>query len=207
MKSRPYERPPGDIFPRAAPPHVYYPLATIKSQGTPSFRSQAARDFACLLDVDSDVVSWSSRDEDIDVIFETEVHTVDFVAETADGRIFYHDVGDTLPTAPEWVEFAVRQQGGIYNAMSMEDFTDSFRLLNAKDLLKYGGHRCSLGDRVRILSALDDMGSLTVTEALPAFREGRPMACLAVLILTGFLEIEMDEAPIGPETVVRRIRD
>jgi hypothetical protein len=207
MKSRPYERPPGDVVPRAAPPHVYYPLATIKSQGTPSFRSQAARDFACLLDVDPDVVSWSSRDEDIDVIFETEVHTVDFVAETADGRIFYHDVGDALPAAPEWIEFAVQQQGGIYNAMSMEGFTDSFRLLNAKDLLKYGGYRCSLGDRVRILSALDDMGSLTVTEALPAFREGRPMACLAVLILTGFLEIEMDEAPIGPETVVRRIRD
>lgn len=90
-----------------------------KSQGTPSFRSQAARDVACLLDVDPDIVSWSRRDEDIDVIFETEVHTVDFVAETAEGRIFYHDVGDALPTAPEWIEFAVRRQGGIYNAMSM----------------------------------------------------------------------------------------
>jgi hypothetical protein len=48
---------------------------------------------------------------------------------------------------------------------------------------------------------------LTVTEALSAFREGRPMACLAALILQGFLEIELDEALIGPDTVVRRIRD
>ena len=43
--------------------------------------------------------------------------------------------------------------------------------------------------------------------AFSALVRPKALACLAVLILTGFLEIEMDEAPIGPETVVRRIRD
>lgn len=205
--SEPHTKSASDLVSRGVSPKVYHPLATIKSKGTPKFRSQAARDFACLLDVDPDVASWSSRDEDIDVIFETEVHTVDFVAETADGRIFYHDVDDTLPAGPEWIDLAVGQKGGIYAPVSMEGLMDSSRLLNAKDLLKYGAYRCSLGDRVRILSALDEMGSLTVAEALTAFREGRPMACLAVLILQGFLEVDLDAGPIGPETTVRRIRD
>jgi hypothetical protein len=57
MKSIPYERPPGDVVSRNEPPRFYYPLATIKCAGTPSFRSQDARDLACLLDVDPDVVA------------------------------------------------------------------------------------------------------------------------------------------------------
>lgn len=51
------------------------------------------------------------------------------------------------------------------------------------------------------------MGSLAVAEALSALREGRPMARLAALILHRFIEIDLDEAMIGPETAVRRIRD
>jgi hypothetical protein len=61
--------------------------------------------------------------------------------------------------------------------------------------------------QIRLLAALDEMGSLTVAESLAAFREGRPTGCLAALILHGFLEIELDDALIGPDTVVRRIRD
>jgi hypothetical protein len=33
------------------------------------------------------------------------------------------------------------------------------------------------------------------------------MGCLAALILQGFLEIELDDALIGPDKAVRRIRD
>ncbi|WP_246728813.1 hypothetical protein [Rhizobium leguminosarum] len=205
MTRIPFERPPGDVDPRREPPRFYYPLATIKCVGTPVFRSQAARDFACLLDVNPDVASWTC--EGADLFFEDDAYTVDFVATKTDGTTYLYDVADTRPEPPEWVELAAYQKGRIYGSMSMEDFTDSIRLLNSKDLLRYGFHRCPLGDRVHILAALDEMGSLTVAEALSAFREGRPMACLAALILQGFLEIEMDEALIGPETVVRRIRD
>jgi hypothetical protein len=82
-----------------------------------------------------------------------------------------------------------------------------FRLRNAKDLLRYGFYRATLGDRVRLLAALDEMGSLTVAECMAAFQEGKPMPSLASMALHGFISIELDQALIGPETAVRRIRD
>lgn len=88
----------------------------------------------------------------------------------------------------------------------MADLEGSFRLRNSKDLLRYGFYRPPLGDRIRLLAALDDMGSLTVAECMSAVREGRPMPTVAALILQGFLAIDLDETLIGPETQVRRIR-
>ncbi|WP_245330996.1 hypothetical protein [Mesorhizobium sophorae] len=64
-----------------------------------------------------------------------------------------------------------------------------------------------MGDRIRLLGALDEAGSLSVGECLPAFRETRPMAGLASLVLQRFVEVELDQARIGPETAVRRRRD
>lgn len=205
MKSSPFERPPGDVVPRNEPPRFYYPLATIKCAGHPVFRSQEARDFACLLDVDPDVARWSC--EGVDLSYGEEIYRVDFVVTGTDDRTFMVDVAEEAPRPPDWIELAVGRLGHAYRPVSMHDFVDSNRLANAKDLLRYGFYRCPLGDRVRILAALDEMGSLTVAEALSAFREGRPMACLAALILQGFLEVDLDDALIGPETAVRRIRD
>ncbi|WFU00688.1 hypothetical protein QA648_10945 [Rhizobium sp. CB3171] len=205
MKSSPFERPPGDVVPRNEPPRFFYPLATVKCAGPPFFRSQDARDFACLLDVDPDVARWSC--EGVELSYGGELYRIDFLVTGTDARTFVVDVAEDAPRPPDWIELAVGRAGHAYRPVAMRDFTDSNRLLNAKDLLRYGFYRCPLGDRVRILAALDEMGSLTVAEALSAFREGRPMACLAALILQGFLEIDMDEALIGPETVVRRIRD
>jgi len=204
MTHIPFEMPPGDVDPLRAP-RFYYPLATIKCSGPPFFRSQAARDFACLLDVDSDVARWSC--EGVELSYGDVTYRVDFVVTGTDNRTFVVDVAEGAPRPPDWIELAAARAGRAYRPVAMRDFIDSNRLLNAKDLLRYGFYRCPLGDRVRVLAALDEMGSLTVAEALSAFREGRPMASLAALILRGFLEIEMDDALIGPETVVRRIRD
>ncbi|MDR9772081.1 hypothetical protein RJJ65_05295 [Rhizobium hidalgonense] len=205
MTSIPFETPPGDVDPRQASPRFFYPLATIKRASSPIFRSQDARDFACLLDVDPDVVRWTCVG--VELSHGGESHLADFVVTGIDDRTFVVDVAHDLPNPPDWIALAAERAGHGYRPVAMADFAGSNRLLNAKDLLRYGFYRCPLGDRVRILAALDEMGSLTVAEALSAFREGRPMACLAALILQGFLEIEMDEALIGPETVVRRIRD
>jgi hypothetical protein len=205
MKSIPQERPSGDVVPRYEPPRFYYPLATVKCAGHPVFRSQDARDFACLLDVDPDVARWTC--DGVDLPYGGETYRVDFVVTGNDDRTFMVDVADDVPRPPDWIELAVGRLGHAYRPVAMKDFVDSNRLANAKDLLRYGFYRCPLGDRVRILAALDEMGSLTVAEALSAFREGRPMACLAALILQGFLEVDLDDALIGPETAVRRIRD
>jgi len=204
MTSIPFETPPG-VDPRRASPRFYYPLATIKCAGSPIFRSQDARDFACLLDVDPDVASWSC--DGVELSYGGETYLTDFVVTGVDGRTFVVDVARQLPRPPDWIELAVGREGHGYRPVAMKEFADSYRLRNTKDLLRYGFYRCPLGDRIRLLAALDEMGSLTVAESLAACREGHPMGCLAALILQGFLEIELDDALIGPDTAVRRIRD
>ncbi|MBB4249448.1 hypothetical protein [Rhizobium sp. BK008] len=205
MTSIPFETPPGDVDPRRASPRFYYPLATIKCAGTPIFRSQDARDFACLLDVDPDVASWTCVG--VELSYAAETYPTDFVVTGVDNQTFVVDVAHNLPKPPDWIALAAERAGHGYRPVAMEEFADSYRLRNAKDLLRYGFYRCPLGDRIRLLAALDEMGSLTVAESLAAFREGRPMGCLAALILQGFLEIPLDDALIGPDTAVRRIRD
>lgn len=205
MTSIQSQTPADDADPRRSSTHIFYPLATIKCAGTPVFWTQSARDFACLLDLDSDVLQWSC--DGVELSFGNDAHMTDFLVTSVEGRSFYVDVARTLPAPPDWIELAAGRAGHGYRPVAMEEFQDSFRLANAKDLLRYGFYRCPLGDRIRILAALDEMGSLTMTEALSAFREGRPMGCLASLVLQGFLEVELDDALIGPDTVVRRIRD
>jgi hypothetical protein len=79
------------------------------------------------------------------------------------------------------------------------------RLKNAKDLLRYGGYETPLSDRIRLLAALEDNGSLTVAECLPAFQDIKPIAGLASLVLHRFVTMDLDEI-IGPETQVTRFR-
>lgn len=182
---------------------TYSPMATIKCDGRAQFRSQQARDFACLLDLDPEVARWSTappllRNGD-------DEYKLDFVVLTENGS-FLIDVGQEEPSPPVWLSAAIESMGHRYRPVAMIDFADSFRLRNAKDLLRYGFYRPPLGDRIRLLAGLEEMGSLTIAECLSAIQEGRPMPTLASLILQGFLEIDLDDALISPETQVRRIR-
>ncbi|MEY9780320.1 hypothetical protein [Sinorhizobium fredii] len=182
---------------------IYSPMATIKCDGRAQFRSQQARDFACLLDLDPEVARWSTappllRNGD-------DEYQLDFVVLTENGS-FLIDVGQEEPSPPIWLSSAIESMGHRYRPVAMINFADSFRLRNAKDLLRYGFYRAPLGDRIRLLAGLEEMGSLTIAECLSAIREGRPMPTLASLILQGFLEIDLDDALISPETQVRRIR-
>lgn len=81
---------------------------------------------------------------------------------------------------------------------------DPVRLQNAVDLMRYVGCEVPLGDRVRILAALDEAGTLTLAETLSVMRESRPMHSVASLILSGVLEVDLSEALLGPDSVVRR---
>ncbi|TAY88104.1 hypothetical protein [Rhizobium leguminosarum] len=184
-------------------PAISQTEATIKCVGPALFRSEHARDFACLLDLDPGVVQWSSappllRDGNNE-------YQLDFVVITDTGS-FLIDVGREEPRPPPWVTSLAESMGHQYRPVAMAELTGSFRLRNAKDLLRYGFYRPPLGDRIRLLAALDDMGSLTVAECMSAVREGRPMPTVAAFILQGFLEIDLDDALIGPDTQVRRIR-
>ncbi|NTE35221.1 hypothetical protein [Agrobacterium tumefaciens] len=182
---------------------TYSPMATIKCDGRAQFRSQQARDFACLLDLDPDVARWSTAPP---LLWNgDDEYQLDFVVLTENGS-FLIDVGQDEPSPPMWLSAAVESIGHRYRPVAMIDFADSFRLQNAKDLLRYGFYRPPLGDRIRLLAGLEEMGSLTIAECLSAIQEGRPMPTLAALILQGFLQVDLDDALISPETAVRRIR-
>lgn len=182
---------------------IYTPLATIKCDGRAQFRSQQARDFACLLDLDPDVARWSAappllRNGD-------DQYQLDFVVLTENGS-FLIDVGHEEPMPPIWLSAEIEALGHRYRSVAMIDFAGSVRLRNAKDLLRYGFYRPPLGDRIRLLAGLEEMGSLTIAECLSAIQEGRPMPTLAALILQGFLEVDLDDDLLSPESQVRRIR-
>ncbi|EJZ17304.1 hypothetical protein NE852_16645 [Rhizobium sp. Pop5] len=184
-------------------PAISHTEATIKCVGPAAFRSEQARDFACLLDLDPEVVQWSPAPP---ILREGDDHyQLDFIVITESGS-FLIDVGREEPMPPAWVTSLAESMGHHYRPVAMAELEGSFRLRNAKDLLRYGFYRPPLGDRIRLLAALDDMGSLNVAECMSAVREGRPMPTVAVLILQGFLEIDLDDALIGPDTQVRRIR-
>ncbi|ASW06409.1 hypothetical protein CKA34_11265 [Rhizobium sp. 11515TR] len=77
------------------------------------------------------------------------------------------------------------------------------RLQNARDLLRYAKYHTPLGDRIRLLAALEQEGSATVAECLSVFREISPMAGLSSLILNRFVTVDLDAELISPHTVVR----
>lgn len=183
------------------PSRSFYPSATMRCEGSRVFRSQAARDLACLLDVDPYVVLWRCA-----APLDGTEHTPDFEVVYDDGRVSLLDAHDREIAADQAaIEVAARRHGAVYRQMLYDDVHGGFRLKNAKDLLRYGNYVVPLGDRIRLLGALDANGSMPIVECLNAFQEVKPVAGLASLVLNRYVEVDLDDAPLGPETAVRRI--
>ncbi|WP_429818088.1 hypothetical protein [Ensifer sp. B1-9] len=184
---------------------IYSPTCTVKCDGLPMFRSQTARDLACLLDINPSVVTWICMPQAI--VVGDQPFVADFLAQNEDGERWLFDAPDRRSDERYGgIAEAARENSLRYRKVLPDELYDGHRLRNAKDLLRYGNHQPALGDRIRLLAALDEQGSLTVSDALNTIRESNPVASLASMILHGFLEVDLDSAPIGPETVVRRIR-
>jgi len=182
--------------------NAFLPRGTVWCQGPPAFRTQLARDLGCLLDVDGEVDAWSCLPATLGS--GEGAHIPDFLIKR--GR--RHTLVDAgLGPDHPWLDSAAKECGCDYQAWPTPAIREGVRLSNAKDLLRYARWECPLGDRIRLLGALDEAGTLSVGECLAAFRETRPIAGLASLALRRFVEIELDEARIGPETAVRRRRD
>lgn len=181
--------------------HSYNPRGTVCCAGLPLFRNQLARDLGCLLDVDFDVDEWACQP--MVLRSGSRTHVPDFLVAGRRGT-WLLDASES-PPAP-WIEAASLEKGLRFAWKDDREIRAGHRLRNAKDLLRYANWHCPLGDRVRLLAALDEQGSMTVAECLPAFAEVLPIAGLSSLVLHRFVEIDLDEAPIGPETQVRRFR-
>jgi hypothetical protein len=182
---------------------TYYPIGTIKCDGVTIYRSQVSRDAACIFDFDPAIVSWkclpfSLPDGD-------QAHVPDFEILDTDGCLELVDAPDR-DVDVGLLEASARRMGMSYRQLRRDEIYGGPRLRNAKDLLRYANYEVSLGDRLRLLSGLEENGTLTVSESLTAFSETKPVAGLAVMILNGFIEVDLDSSLIGPETLVRRIR-
>ena len=181
---------------------LYYPRGTVRCSADAMFRSREARDLGCLLDVDPRVVAWLC----LPLEFETEtgVHVPDFLVDYDNGiRDLLDAVGEEgLPHIAEGAALA----GYRYRGVTRRDVTQGCRLANARDMLRYANCRTPLNDRVRMLSAIEEAGALTVAECLGVFREVQPMTGISWMVLHRLITVDIDEAMIGPETVVRRFQ-
>ncbi|MHC1548743.1 hypothetical protein [Phyllobacterium sp. K27] len=181
----------------------YTPKGTVRCAGTPLFRTELARDYGCLLDLDAEVIRWSClQSEFTDGRF---VHIPDFFVERRSGWVFVDVLDENLPLPQASIKILLGNTP--HEFVTAQEINAGFRLQNAKDLLRYAQWRTPLGDRLRLLAALDEHGSLSVAECLTVFRETLPIAGLASLILHRFIEIELDIELINPDTTVRRNRD
>ncbi|EJC80663.1 hypothetical protein Rleg4DRAFT_2298 [Rhizobium leguminosarum bv. trifolii WSM2297] len=181
---------------------IFYPLSTVRCAGPVLFRDQLARDIACLLDIDDDILSWSCRS--LSLSHGGQIYKPDFLVKRADLSFVVDGIREEA--APEWVREKAIAAGYPYELIDAS-VLPSVRLKNAKDLLRYARYEAALSDRVRLLAALDEFTSMTVSEALIVFRETKPMAGLASMVLQRFVTMDLDERLIGPETIVRRKRD
>ncbi|MBP2540270.1 hypothetical protein G6M86_20155 [Agrobacterium tumefaciens] len=184
---------------------TFAPAATIKCDGPSIFRSQVARDTACLLDVNPAVVSWHCMPVSLDC--GNVAHVPDFgILNDDGGRMLIDSPDRVLPINAEGIAGAAETVGLRYRRLLTDEVYEGPRLQNAKDLLSYGSYGLALGDRLRVLATLDEHGNLTVAECLTVFTETKPVAGLAQMILRGFVEVDLDTELLGPETMVRRIR-
>ncbi|MBA8878287.1 hypothetical protein [Phyllobacterium myrsinacearum] len=176
------------------------PRGTVRCSGIARFRNQLARDYGCLLDLDADVSSWSCLD--IELVQSERTHLPDFSV-VRNGIQSLVDIIPDETGLPAWVSHAVVAAGYNHQVVKFRDVPQNLRLQNARDLLRYARWVCPLGDRIRIVAALDEHGSLSLSDCLSAFREIPPIAGLSSLILHRHIQIEIDDALIGPDTMVR----
>lgn len=180
----------------------FYPRGTVRCSGDGMFRTPLARDLACLLDVDKNVVAWLCLP--IELKTDSGPHVPDFMVDYDSGARLYLDAAEE-GGRPDITESAALA-GLRHRFVAREEIEAGFRLQNARDLLRYANFRTSLNDRVRLLAALDEAGSMRIGECLSAFREIQPMSGIASMILNRMIEVELDDAMIGPESVIRRFQ-
>ncbi|OCP19676.1 MULTISPECIES: hypothetical protein [unclassified Ensifer] len=181
----------------------YFPTNTVRCEGPAVFRSQLARDIACILDVDENVISWACQSTVIQ--YDGVHHRPDLTVVRNEGIVLIDALPRTGERPPIWASDAARRAGYDYRAIERAELPP-IRLKNARDLLRYAKFEATLADRIRLLAALDDHGSLTVAECLSAF-QNHPIPSLASLLLQRFIVIDLDEQLIGPESQVRRRRN
>ena len=184
-----------------------FPLRSMRCIALPAFRSQLARDLGCWLDVNPEVDTWEC--------LPCAVHIPGYGGRGAlrvpDLRVYWVDGSATFLDADAGQgpsssgALQIETTAGPYRTITEAEIRAEPRLSNAKELLRYAGYEVPLGDRIQFLSMLEENGPTPLSDCLRGLR-GRtdPIAMIAVLTLRRFISMDLDEAPIGPETVIQR---
>lgn len=179
--------------------HNYYPRGTVRCANSPLFRSEVARDVACLLDVDLEVTSWLCLPLELQV--GSLRHVPDFEVICGDTSYLLD-----VDTPPVWVGEAASSVGYDYRLNPYDLESLSQRLANARDLLRYASYNVSLGDKIRLLSLLDEYGSMSIRDSARCIQNtSDPIGSIASMVLQRIVEIDLDEEPIGPDTRISRV--
>lgn len=190
---------------QAALTNTFAPKGVIRCRGEAVFRTKSARDAACLFDLDSSIIGWSCL-PDV-VVRNRKQHIPDFAVERASGLAFVDVIPVVGPPPPKWAADAWAAHGRRYETIAEASFKDGLRLDNARDLLRYAAYEVSLGDRVRLLAFLDEHGPAPLATCMSVLQNMRdPVGAIASLALRMFVEIELDHAPLGPDSMVSRLR-
>jgi hypothetical protein len=178
---------------------------TLHCVGPACFRTQAARDLAYLLDVDRSVRSW--RCLPLVLAHRGVAHVPDFLVTRAGGTLLM-DAGLPSSQRPlDWCHEAAERVGYRYER-HVFDSSLRYRLENARELLAYASHPIQLRERLLLLTCLDDYRSLPLSACIHVLRGSHnPVGVIAAMALRRFVEIDLDEARMGPETRVSRFRD
>ena len=103
---------------------------------------------------------------------------------------------------PSWIARAAELEDFRYQVWTEADLP-SIRLRNAKDLLRYARFETSLADRLILLTALKDAGSLRLSEAITMASGTKAVPIISSMILQRLITIDLDAELIGPDSVIR----
>jgi hypothetical protein len=189
---------------KAALVNTFAPRGAVRCLGDAVFRTKAAHDAACLWDLDGSVIGRRCLPEV--TVRNKQHHVPDFTIERVSGITFVDVVPIDGPSPPKWAADASEKSGRRYTTFLEASFNEDRRLENARELLRYAAYPVPLRDRARFLAFLDEHGSASLATCISIFRNARdPVGAVASLALQRFVEMDIDEACLGPDTIVCRL--
>ncbi len=178
--------------------YKFPPSQVLQCRGEPLFRSQQARNLACLFDLSPNVIAWTCLP--LLVRFGDGYHIPDFAVQRSDGDYLV----DATPPQ-DWAITAAEADGWLYDCASYKQEDKAEVIANAVDLLPYArASTVSLADRLRLLTALDEDGPLALKHCIQlVLGSADPMSAIATLYFSGEISFDLTER-ISPETRVSR---
>ncbi|NDW05870.1 hypothetical protein [Jiella pacifica] len=187
---------------RKASRRHYAPAGTMRCIGIPIFRSTLARDLGLLVDLDDEVEAWQCLPRALDFCDADGVlvrHVPDFLVRYACGSEIYLDAGRIGLTSAD--------DRTAWSAICEAEIRTEPALPNAREMLRYARRIVPLGDRIRLLAYLEDVGSATLVDAASGMRESPdPVGAVIALVLQRVVRIDWRERRLAPDSRVEIVR-